>query len=165
MVNEYNGTIRSSSDGPHETRNHLRIRDVSKKTRNVATGAVTIEGLLTSGVSQNYYPRIWDFERRLNHVVIDAARLDLLSVTDGNGHTTKYGYDSQTTGVVDPKNTKRNGRTTRRTTSKQKPSLTARRRPTNATATATPKSSNARRPAGKRRSRNTNTPHTARWKP
>ena len=73
------------------------------KTKNVATGAVTLEGFTSNGqadaITRGYGTSLATTEiRRYN------SAGDLTSVTDGDGHTTKYGYDSHSnrTSMVDP---------------------------------------------------------------
>jgi RHS repeat-associated protein len=72
------------------------------KTKNVATGAETLEEFTSGGqansITHGYGTSFATTETR----AYDSAD-DLLSVIDGNGHTTKYGYDghSNRTSMVD----------------------------------------------------------------
>ncbi len=103
-VNEYNGSHQLvSQTDPMKRVTTFEYGTFRTKTTNHATGAVTMDYLTSDGLAATVTRGYGTASATTESRSYDAAS-DLLSVTDGNGHTTKYGYDSHSnrTSMVDP---------------------------------------------------------------
>jgi RHS repeat-associated protein len=103
-VNEYNGSHQLvSQTDPMKRVTTFEYGTFRTKTTNHATGAVTMDYLTSDGLAATVTRGYGTASATTESRSYDAAS-NLLSVTDGNGHTTKYGYDSHSnrTSMVDP---------------------------------------------------------------
>ena len=110
------------------------------KTTNHATGDVKMQYFTSNGIGTSLTNGYGTPSATTETSVYNAAD-ELLSFTDGDGHTTKYGYDSHGNRILrkTPKATRPNGRMTALMISKPKRCRAARPQPINAMATVTPK--------------------------
>ena len=88
------------------------------KITNEATGSVTNENFTSNDEPVNSITHGYGTPREPPNPSRTTKAASVTSVTDGNGHTTTYEYDSagDRTSMADPTATKRNGHTTQRTT-------------------------------------------------
>ncbi|MGH2854111.1 MAG: DUF6531 domain-containing protein [Solirubrobacteraceae bacterium] len=103
-VNEYNGSHQLVSQAdPMKRTTTFEYTTFRTETTNHATGAITMSYLTSggqaSGITRGYGTSSATTESRAYN-----AAGELLSATDGNGHTTQYGYDGHgnRTSMVDP---------------------------------------------------------------
>ncbi len=94
IVNEYNGAHQVvSQEDPAEHTSSFEYEPFETTITNKATGAVTVERFdsndLPFSISRGY-----GTASETTETFAYNSQNELLSVTDGNGHTTKYGYNS-----------------------------------------------------------------------
>jgi RHS repeat-associated protein len=103
---EYNGSnqVISQTD-PMKRVTSFEYTAFHTTVTNHATGAVTVQYFTSSGLPTSVTHGYGTTSATTEFRTYNAAG-DLLTVTDGNGHTTKYGYDahSNRTSMIDPDN-------------------------------------------------------------
>ena len=102
---EYNSSNQVTSENrPDETHNEFtNIRRFHTTTTNHATGAVAVQYFTSNGMGTSVTKGFGTLSATTETSRFNSAH-ELLSVTDGNGHTTKYGYDTHgnRTSMIDP---------------------------------------------------------------
>ena len=103
---EYNGSNQVVSEtDPMKRVTTFEYTAFHTTVTNHATGAVTLQYFTSSGLPTSVTHGYGTTSATTESRTYNAAG-DLLAVTDGNGHTTKYGYDthSNRTSMIDPDN-------------------------------------------------------------
>lgn len=103
-VNKYNGAHQvTEQTDPMGNATSFEYRTFQTSTTNVATGAVSVQYLASNGLSAAVTKGYGTAHATTEYSSYNAAD-QLLSTTNGDGHTTKYGYDSHgnRTSMVEP---------------------------------------------------------------